>query len=207
MTDINDLQDGEFVRSYNDPLFPTQQRGRAKVRFYKTTVENQARSKEAGVKVYDEVEHCEYIIPGDLKARPVEKVVPAWHEQVYPEEYAAFKKGVNAPISGTPFEHWPGINDAQAKTLRGFDINSVEELAETNDNTFMNLGPGFRELKEAAARFVKAKHDTAYIEQQQSQIDDLQRQIAELTGGGDQVAQSDKPKRGRPRKVETETTE
>lgn len=48
--------------------------------------------------------------------------------------YELWKKGMEAPETGTALGLWPGINSAQAEAFRKVGVRTVEEVAEMDDN-------------------------------------------------------------------------
>jgi hypothetical protein len=116
---------------------------------------NEARTREEGRQIYDTREIVTYMIGGDSKSMPVERVT----EQVkrrFPEQYAAFKRGEEVAQSGTPLEMWPWLNTPQVRHLKYLNIFSVEQLAEASDGVIGNIGMGGRTLVKQAKAWLEA---------------------------------------------------
>lgn len=115
---------------------------------------------------------------------------PIW--AVLRSHYDAWKKGQEAPLNGTPLKMWPAISPAQAKTLHGIGIRTVEELMELGDSDAERTGIfGIRNLRARAKAWKAAAQDTGRIaeenialkeamEAMKERLADLERGNAEL---------------------------
>jgi hypothetical protein len=166
-----------------------QMQGRRKGTFPRFEVRpkrNEAKSKEAGRPVYDNVEYIELVTPGDKLNIP-HRPVRAHDRRDWPREYAAFKAGIQDVPSGTPLSHWPPISKAEVEELAYFKVRTVEQLAEMTDANAQNLPGNLRRrikqaqdfLSQAAtgARTVELREE---LEKRDGEIELLKRQMAEL---------------------------
>lgn len=156
-----------------------QERGGVVPQFFKTAVENPAKSKKEGRPIFDEVEMVRVFFAGDKNQRPC-FVVDDEHRKRWPKEYEAFKKGEEFAASGTPLEKWPQMTTAKVAELKALGIFSVENLAEVPDGNLGALGMGAREWREKARAFIKLGKDTAIVSEQAQEIAVLKEQVARL---------------------------
>lgn len=143
-------------------------------------------SEKEGRPIYHDVEMVRIVIAGDNKTEIVRKVKDDDRNR-WPQEYAAFKRGEERALTGTPVEEWPAINRSQAMELKHLRILTVEMLAAVPDTALQGIGMGARELRAKAQAFLAASKDTAEAqryaaenERLKDQMADMQRQIREL---------------------------
>lgn len=131
-------------------------------------VQNEAKSREAGRPIFDDVEMCEIRRPGarDWQAYPahvrshwdVDPMTGGQREMTYaqrfPEQYRQFKMQAVQTKSGTPLERAPFLTEARRAELKAFNIITVEQLAHVDGQELKNLGPGGRELKNRAEDYI-----------------------------------------------------
>lgn len=115
---------------------------------------NEARSLAEGRQVWDYREVVKFMIGGDPKSQPTQRVTEEIRRR-FPEEYAAFKRGEEIAQSGTPLEMWPWLNTAQVRHLKFLNIFSVEQLAEAGENVINNIGMGGRTLVNQAQAWLE----------------------------------------------------
>lgn len=119
-----------------------------------------------------------------------ERVRPS-HVQQYKDAYAAWKRGEEIPLAGTPIKGWPVLSPAQQQNILGADIRTVEDLAQVNDEAMKRMGMGSLELKEKAQAWLKQASGPGVVAQEvgalkaenrqlRSQVDSLTRQIGDM---------------------------
>jgi hypothetical protein len=192
---------GGYIRQQfeHQSLVPTNQGG-VYARFFEAFPLNEQKSKKAGCKIYDKEVHVKILIAGDKTMAPVRRITDANGEIVgqeyidrYPDAWAAFKKGEEAPISGTPLESWPGCDKAVALSLKSLHIHTVQDLAGVGDGVLDKLPLGGRDLRTRAKTFLaSAETGATALQLAESQareaataqkLTDLQAQIDRLTAG------------------------
>ena len=151
--------------------------------FMTKPVYNEAKSKEAGRAIFDEIEMVEVWIAGDRLNRP-RFAVEDEHKKRWPREYEAFKKGVKISTSGTPLEHWPRMTVGKVAELKALGIPTVDALAEMSDANLGNLGMGARELREEARSFLQQAAGTADVGKMAATIAELQAKIERMEARG-----------------------
>lgn len=138
------------------------------------------------------------IIPG---ARGTEawEVVTDEHRQRWPQEYAAFKAGLEQPVTGTPLREWPcaEMTPGRVKELAFLNILTVEHLAMVNDANVVHLGMGARALRDKARLYLSvAENQTAPIERLVTENERLAADNARLRADLDQLAAEVRAMRG-----------
>src|SRR5579871_4014755 len=170
---------------FRDPSGP---RAPAIPRFKTEAVHLPFKSKAAGRPIYEDREFVEILIPGDRRSMAVEPVTDE-HKARWPDAYAAFRAGREAPLEGTPLADWPNsaLTRSRVEELAYFNIRTVEHLAALNDAQLQALGMGARELREAARAFLEvASKGTGPLERLvvqnlslQDEVERLERALAE----------------------------
>lgn len=177
-------------------------------RFVAHTILNEAKSKEAGRPIYDEMEVCELRYAGN---RLTVGVFPAhemceWVEdpetrmrtrityaQKYNQQYLAFKDGKAQAASGTPLEELPFLSAGKRLELKAIHINTAEALAALDGQPLKQLGMGGRELKDKAQLYLDNAAELSTLEGLKRENERLK---AELEASKDGNWLADKPKRG-----------
>jgi hypothetical protein len=141
------------------------------LRFFYRSDQNNFQTETTGRKQFDTVLMVEVISPGSKESIPTfecERIycaacdIPEPKRSMYYEKYeaqiAAFKnaEGADAALEGTPIETWPLINVGMADTLKAAKIFTVEQLATVPDSQLTGIGPGSRDLREKAHKYVLA---------------------------------------------------
>lgn len=152
---------------YDDaPAFDANaQRGdNARPEFYKEAVHNPYQSGIVGHPVYDDVEFVKILVPGDRKTEWVGRVTDE-HRRRFPQAYAAWKAGQEAPSEGFPLTEWSGITKGQVEELRFSRVLTVEQLATLPDDALTrSIAMGGYQLREKAQRFLKQMEGSAETE-------------------------------------------
>lgn len=112
-------------------------------------------------------------------------IPPAIEWLVIEAPYKAWKERQEMPVSGTPLEAWPGMTPEQVRVMKGFHLDSVEDVAEMGESVIMRCGiPGIREIKKKAQAFLTAQRDTSKIEaalsSRDAEIEALKAMVADL---------------------------
>src|SRR5262245_11167061 len=168
-----------------DPRLPPQQELRPD--FYMDSVRDDAASNAAGREIYREVERVRLIIPG-ITATVVVHNVNQGHIQRWPQYYEAFKRGLEAPISGTPLEQWPYLNASQVRNLRAHEVRTVEEIAALSDQACSQLGPGAMEMRTRARAFLNDAVYEAFLNQVNAERDQLKVEVVTLQHQVDELS-------------------
>jgi hypothetical protein len=159
-----------------------------------------------GVPIFRDVEYVTVRQPGNVDSIIYE--LDKWLNSVIPSELQSgrlhpdiaeyyrkaakrFREGQEIPIEGTPIKTWPVLTPAQAETVLGIHVRTVEELANLADDGVRRLGMGGMDLKNKAKAWLaaagdkgKLAHEMAAIQKknelQENTIKTLQAQLDEL---------------------------
>lgn len=152
--------------------------------FYMGTMQNEAKTIEAGRPIIDDVECVRIIIPGDrnhMIDRPADKA----DKMRFAKQYAMFKEGrkEDDQVSGTRLTEWPFLTRGQCEEFRYLGLVTVEQLADCRDDVVARV-PGLAQLKRNAALWLdkaKGAADAAktakVLDTQASKISDLQKVV------------------------------
>lgn len=140
-----------------------------------------------GVPKYVDMDFVTITIPGnrDLIIHTPVTDFYAWR---FPHEHAAFKRGQEAAVIGTPLEMWPGILASQVAELKHHGIRTVEQIATLSDSS-SGVMRGFYAMKQKAQQFLddaKDKNATAFVRAQMDEQNE--RHKAELQAVEDRFA-------------------
>jgi hypothetical protein len=126
----------------------------------------------AGVSKYVDMDFITITVPGNrdlIVHRPVTEF-DIWR---FPHEHAAFKRGQEAAVIGTPLDMWPGLQPSQIAELKHQGIRTVEQLATLSDSVSGTLR-GFYAMKHKAQQFLddaKDKNAAAIVRAQMDEQD------------------------------------
>jgi hypothetical protein len=174
---------------------PTAEEARVVPLFKIHSIKNEAKSKEAGRPIYDDMEVVEVRFAGD---RNRVGVFPAhafagWvtnpadgsqEEQTYamrwPEQYKRFKMNHQQVAEGTPLEEVPFLTQGKRLELKALSILTAEALAALDGNELKALGIGGRELKNQAIAYLDAASGSAVATKMAADNEAMKDQIAEM---------------------------
>jgi hypothetical protein len=151
---------------------------RMTVEFYRKPVHMEAKSREAGRAIYEEVDYIRIYTPGD-KSSVIERPVSALDAQRFADRYAKWKSGQEQAVVGTPLAALPGMNPAKVEEYKFFKILTVEQLAETADNLGQKF-IGFQQDKSRARAFLQVAANNAPIEKMNEELQKRDSEIENL---------------------------
>ena len=157
--------------------------------FKNHAIKNEAKSKEAGRPIFDDMEVCEIRSPGMRNTIPVLPATSVSHtagdgmlgtEEVkvtyaerFSKQYQQFKAQQAQTISGTPLQHAPFLTEARRAELRALNVYTVEQLAVIDGLELRNLGVGGRDLKNAAIDYIEQAKNSAPNLAMQAELEQL----------------------------------
>lgn len=172
----------EPVNMENDPRHKMDDR--LFVQFYKRAVMNKFKSAEQGRPIFDEVDYVRVIVPGSKDILDVEAELS--YQSRFPRQWERYVKNQEQTVSGTPLEVWPQMTVGIVAELKALNIHTVEQLASMSDATAGKFQGGHMFKQRAQAFLEAAAGDAANsklaaeLEQRDSQIDLLKKQMEEL---------------------------
>lgn len=136
---------------------------------------NLAQTAAAGRKIFDDVEVCEIRAGGsrNVAVFPAAAVshwsgdqyggeqVQVTYAERFAHQYRQFKAEQAQTIHGTPLAIAPFLTEARKSELRAQNLYTVEQLAAIDGAELKNLGPGGRDMKNAAVEYIAASRDNA----------------------------------------------
>lgn len=111
-----------------------------------------------------------------------ERIPPAWVNQ-YKEAYAAWKKGEEIPLHGTPIKGWAVLSPAHQLNVVSADILTVEDLAQANDEAMKRIGLGALELRDKAQAWLKSAGNQGIMTQEAAALKAKNRQLENSIAG------------------------
>lgn len=132
-------------------------------------IKNEAKTLAEGRPIFDDVEVCEIRKPGSRDVKPfLSTAFARWvtdpetgeqrkesYAERFPHQYRQFKAKVAQTVTGTPLDYAAFLTDARRAELRAQNVYTVETLAAIEGIELKNLGPGGREMKNKAIRFIE----------------------------------------------------
>ncbi len=147
------------------------------VKFYVKSVRNSSKSAEAGRAIYEDKDYIDIRIPGSRDG--VSRPATARDRERFPRHYSAFKQRTNLPEEGTPLAEWPLMTRSQAEELAFFNVKTVEQLADINDNIASSF-MGAQMFKSKAKEWLKRAKEEVTIDQLQGELAARDRMLEEL---------------------------
>lgn len=158
------------------------------------TTRNDAKSKEMGRPIYDDLEVCEIRMAANKQTVAVFPAheVSGWvdgedgtrteqtYAMRYPDQYKKFKAGEAQAMSGTPLEELPFLTQSKRMELKALNIYTAEALSMLDGQNLKLLGIGGRELKNQAIAYLENAAGSADVTKLASDNALLKDQIAEL---------------------------
>jgi hypothetical protein len=162
--------------------------------FKELAVKDEAKSAASGRPIYTDEEIVELHYPGskNWSSHPATSfsnwtMDPLTGEQVkvtyaerFSRQYRQFKAHAQQTKSGTPTSYATFLTEARRAELRAQNIYTVEALASIDGQELKNLGPGGREMKNAAMEYIEQTQKGAVNTQMQAELEALRAQSAAL---------------------------
>ncbi len=163
------------------------------------TQKNDAKSKEAGRPIFDDVEVVEVRSAGDrlmIKVFPAHAFarwvttpegdqVPQTYAERWPAQYKRFKEGHVQIAEGTPIDELPFLSAARRSELRALSIHTAEAILALDGANLKTLGMWGRELKAQVKAYMDNAAGSATATALAQEVDQLKQLVASL--------QADKP--------------
>lgn len=151
------------------------------VRFWMDSYPNAAKTKEAGMPIYDTVPWVEIRVPGerDSVTGPVHRLHPDPRER-FPEAWARWQKdNTTEGLTGTPLKNVPWIERGDVETLAYLSVRTVEQLASVTDGNIGKI-PGGLALRDKARAMLKAAAEEAPMQRMADELSKRDHEIASL---------------------------
>lgn len=163
-------------------------------KFKNHVIKNDAKTKEHGRPMFDDMEVVEVRFAGDrntISVFPAHAICgeaqdengdthPITYAQRWPDQYKRFKANSQQIAAGTPLDELPFLTMAKRSELKALSILTAEALAALDGVPLKNIGQGGRELKDQAQAYLDKASGTADVVGMVKTIAELQRTVAEL---------------------------
>lgn len=156
------------------------------VGFYKKSILNKAKSAEQGVPIHESRDFVKIQHPGE-SLNVVDREVTQTDKARWPNKWAQYQAGVNQIPDGIPINLLFPTKPEIETTLRGYNIHTVEQLANLSAHGIGTIGMGAQDWVNAAKKYmdraekgVDHHHFETALAQKDQQIATMQRQIDEL---------------------------
>lgn len=160
-----------------------------------TTI-NEAKSKQAGRPIYDDIEVVEIRFAGDrqkVAVFPAHEAEPnasresianggdiVTYAMVYNDQYKRFKAQEMQVAEGTPLSELTFLTEAKRRELKALNIHTAEALAALDGGPLKQLGMGGRELKTQAQAYLEKAAGSADVTRLAAENEGLRQQMADL---------------------------
>jgi hypothetical protein len=158
------------------------------------TQKNDAKSKEAGRPIFDDMEVVEVRFAGDrnkISVFPAHSIcgetqdesgdtIKITYAQRWSDQYKRFKAKQQQVAEGTPVDELPFLTQAKRSELKALSIYTAEALAALDGQPLKNLGQGGRDLKNQAQAYLDNAKGSANVTKMAAELEELRRTVAEL---------------------------
>ncbi len=157
------------------------------VGFYKRSVLNKFKSQQQGTPVHEGRDFIKIQHPGE-SLNIVDREVTDQDKQRWPQKWSQYLQNITQIPDGVPLNLLYPSKPEIVETLRGYNIQTVQQLQKLSGHAIGTIGMGCQEWVNAAAKYMEQadkgvdhhKFNQAMNAKDQ-QIKTLQRQIEELT--------------------------
>ncbi len=157
------------------------------VGFYKRSMINPVRSREAGKPVYEGKDFVKIQHPGETQ-NIVDRPIQDSDKHRWPHQWHLYQQGANQTPDGVPLSLLFPAKPEIESTLRGYNIHTVEQLANLSAHGISTVGMGAQEWVNSAKKYMEQANKGVNHHQHEKDLADrdakiatLSRQIAELT--------------------------
>jgi hypothetical protein len=158
------------------------------------TTKNDAKSREAGRPIFDDMEVVEVRFAGDRNKISVfpalaicgevqdedGNTVKITYAERWSDQYKRFKAKSQQIAEGTPVDELPFLTQAKRAELKALSIYTAEALAALDGQPLKNLGQGGRDLKNQAQAYLDNASGSANVTKMAAELEELRRTVAEL---------------------------
>jgi hypothetical protein len=149
------------------------------VKFYTKPLKDDGETLAQGRPVFRELTYIDIQVAGDRDGGVCRPATDA-DKQRFARHFEAFKQRLETPIDGVPLKEWPLMTRTQVEELAFYNIKTVEQLADLNDNLSQQF-MGINALKRKAKEFLEAANEGVKVSDLQTQLAERDSQIEALT--------------------------
>ena len=180
-------------------------------RFYIHTTPNEAKSKEAGRPIFDEMEVCEVrmaankqtvgVFPAHEVFKKISRNDGSMEELTYAlafnEQYKKFKANETQELAGTPLSELTFLSQGKRLELKALNIHTAEALASLDGTPLKMLGIGGREMKNQAAAYLAKAAGNADVTALAAENVALSERMAEMSKQIEELTALAKPSKAK----------
>lgn len=155
-----EFEEGQILRIAQDKAWALDHQ--LNVQFYRHAVQNVAKSRESGRKIFDDKVYVRILIPSN-KLLAIDTEATDEHKVRFAKQYQHFLSTGQQLLSGTSLSEMPGMTAARVMELQALKITTVEQLAGVADATINLIGTGGQDLKQSAIRFIAERKNTSQL--------------------------------------------
>lgn len=147
--------------------------------FYQHPTENEAKSRMAGRKIFEDVVHVRIHAPGE-RLNVIDRPVREEDKMAYPKQWSQFlNKQVQIP-EGTPIDLLFVNHPSIAEMLRAQGVFTIEQCAKLSANALDTLGMGAQEFKNKAIQYLDSASSGAEFLKMERTIEEKDQEIRVL---------------------------
>jgi hypothetical protein len=157
------------------------------VGFYKRSVLNKFKTNEQGRPVHEGRDFIKIQHPGE-SLNIVDREVTEQDKQRWPQKWSQYVQNITQIPDGVPLNLLYPSRPEVVETLRGYNIQTVQQLQKLSGHAIGTIGMGCQEWVNAAAKYMEQADKgvdhhkfNQVMNAKDQQIKTLQRQIEELT--------------------------
>lgn len=149
------------------------------VLFYKKSVENPLKSKEAGRPIYEERDYIKIQHPGE-QLNKIDRPVREEDKYRFPNQWSRYLHNQTQMPEGTPIDLLFPNHPAIADNLKALNVFTVEQLANISAHAQDTIGLGAVEYVNKAKNYIKSAEKGVGFHKMQEELHNRDREIATL---------------------------
>lgn len=155
------------------------------VEFYSKAVKQEFDSQEANRPIFKDVTYVKIYTPSD-QLTVIDTIAREDHKQRFPMQWQRYmnKHADDMQVVGTPVTAWPFLTAAQAEELKALKFQTVEMLANANDQQLQRIGmvagvSGYT-LRDKAKAFLTLADESAEVAKRDEELAKLREENAKI---------------------------
>lgn len=149
------------------------------VGFYRRSMKNPFRSVSEGKPVYESKDYVKIQHPGE-SLNIVDRPVQDTDKQRWPRQWGMYLNGKRQVPDGIPISLLFPAKPEIADTLRGYNIHTVEQLANLSGDAIGTVGMGAQDWVNGAKKYIEHQQKGVNHHQFQKAMEEKDRQIGQL---------------------------
>jgi len=146
--------------------------------FEKRLVENPSKVRSGDKDTLEELTYVKIMCPGQRDV--VNRRVQDADKERWPNHWAAFQKGEEAPVEGILLDQWVSLSPSERHILKSCGLKTVEQVSQYPEGNIKKLGAGGIRIKQRALLFLQALNDESLVNKLQAENDNLKSRCEKL---------------------------